>query len=1406
MATASLSANASLFKVPALQIAWIELSLPAPANTTAPLNAIASLAAARGINGAAALTSTATLAIVTPYLFTLNPSQDFPSTPATAITLTGTGTNWTTNTIWTLTESGATEVSSSIVVNSPTSATWTLATGAGIGSITISDGIASATLPINTGIITGTAVLIAKAATAIVPRASATLRASASISTGNYAGTVLADNPSGFWRLAELSGTVAVDSSTHGNTGTYAGGITLGQPGAFSADPHTSVRFDGASGDVMVPLPATTTYSMEAWVKANGSWPSLNRMVLTTFTGGDQLSVGVGPGTGNVGFTVNLVIVGQEISAGDQLSTGPWHHIVGTFDGQLATVYHNGTEVAGNQFVGGEYGTSGQGHIGNSVGLTAFFLGFIQDVAFYDTRLSAAQVATHYQSAILTRGAIVVAARAACTATATTTTKQSVINPGNLTANASLTTGVTVRATSILAATASSISVPRAALANTASALLTMSVAIANADTSPTIATLTTGVTVKVSASLTASAAMMPIPPNAVNGNAVLASVAGLIGIVKVATSAAFTGNAVTANGALGFGVNEILVAVAGGAFVPQSFSLNPTQDFQSAVAIPITLTGTGTNWTNDTVWTLTESGTTEVSSSIVVNSPTSATWTLATGPGTGTITISDGAVSANLLVVAGEAFSINPTYDIVAFGPFNIALTGAGTAWTNVTNWTVTPGGSATIISWSVQVNSSSAAVWTLTTGPGVGSITLSDSFASVILAINAGAAQLLSATGGLISTQKLTASASLSATAVLTARDAIRVAPALTATGSNTTAQAIKVAQTQSAIVVMTPNPFGVVNGNGACTATAAITSKQGVSAGATATALANVAASTSGGASATLSAQAISTNGASGVGNTTTITTTGVITTGVAVAASANLSATSTLTAQSAVGFPPLMAAITTLVTSQGVAVSQTQTATAALIANPSGTLQGSALLIAIAALIEAIKLSATDSISATATLSNVTAVGSDATLTAQATLIVPANIRISQTLTATSVLTTAQAVAASKALSANAALITSNTVTVATSQSAVASVTTVVATGNSASLSTNATLTTASAIGVSTALTASVTLVNVVAATTQATLPALASITTAVSIKCSATLTASAVIATSVQGAASAALSAAATILSNTTVAVAESLLATASITTGVAVGATASLTAVAGMVAPPSGIVPGTAIFAAVAVLTNSVVVSASASLLAVATVTTVNVISVVSTTISATDSLTTTLSITTNVVFTAIVISTTSAVANTSGALVAVAALNFIPKIVVSNPLFTAQAVIVTASSVIVPASAVCSANASITASAFLTTLVDGRVIAFVTSIARVGVKARCALSGRATSIMIVGPPPVGQAALIGAASMRATPLSVTSADASLVTTAKLTVAFPTLLWVGTRHVRAGLPRVPVGR
>jgi hypothetical protein len=150
---------------------------------------------------------------------------------------------------------------------------------------------------------------------------------------------------SGYWRLGEPSGTVAVDESGGGYNLTYTGTPGLGTASLLASDPaNTSVDFNGAgtqyairAGVAPTGLNANSAITVECWVNSD--------------TAGNRAAVGLfGSGT-DKGWWINLQTNAEfyisttgsnQLQASKALGTAATHHIVGTYDGANITVYVDG--------------------------------------------------------------------------------------------------------------------------------------------------------------------------------------------------------------------------------------------------------------------------------------------------------------------------------------------------------------------------------------------------------------------------------------------------------------------------------------------------------------------------------------------------------------------------------------------------------------------------------------------------------------------------------------------------------------------------------------------------------------------------------------------------------------------------------------------------------------------------------------------------------------------------------------------------------------------------------------------------------------------------------------------------------------------------------------------------------
>lgn len=263
-----------------------------------------------------------------------------------------------------------------------------------------------------------------------------------------YESTVLADGPVAYYRLGELTGSTATNSSTNGSTldGTYtnfgAGSTpssTIGQLGPRPGDPSAANTIQGLEADnigirsaansnaqVDVPdnnlLDITGALTLEAWVRrddtqaANGN----NEGIVGKFVGGTNQRSYVfyynsrtGTGLPSVGLTLNTSGVSGgntdfsttvNIPAG---STSGWTYLAAVYEpGVRMSVYMNGVSI-GEKTTGLPASPLFAGTAPLWIGrqfsnaTNTAFEGLIDEVAIYDKALTPAQVLAHYNAAVV---------------------------------------------------------------------------------------------------------------------------------------------------------------------------------------------------------------------------------------------------------------------------------------------------------------------------------------------------------------------------------------------------------------------------------------------------------------------------------------------------------------------------------------------------------------------------------------------------------------------------------------------------------------------------------------------------------------------------------------------------------------------------------------------------------------------------------------------------------------------------------------------------------------------------------------------------------------------------------------------------------------------------------------------
>ncbi|MDQ1684890.1 MAG: hypothetical protein QOC82_1627 [Frankiaceae bacterium] len=263
---------------------------------------------------------------------------------------------------------------------------------------TVSGTTLSATV---TGLTNGTAYTFTVSATNSVgagpaSAASNSVTPAAATTAPTYASTVLADDPVAYFRLGETSGTTAADASQH-TTGTYSGGVALGQPGALHSDSNPAALFNGSTGLVTVrdsaALRLNGAFTVEFWAKLKSfmnSYPGLMVKGPSATANGYLIWYS---SNGTLHFKRNNVDVATPAGV---FTTTAYHHYAVSYDGTTLRWYVDGKAVASRAVTyPANNGTDplqlGRGdNYGNQ---------FLDEVAFYPSALTPTRVGAHFTAA-----------------------------------------------------------------------------------------------------------------------------------------------------------------------------------------------------------------------------------------------------------------------------------------------------------------------------------------------------------------------------------------------------------------------------------------------------------------------------------------------------------------------------------------------------------------------------------------------------------------------------------------------------------------------------------------------------------------------------------------------------------------------------------------------------------------------------------------------------------------------------------------------------------------------------------------------------------------------------------------------------------------------------------------------
>ena len=228
----------------------------------------------------------------------------------------------------------------------------------------------------------------------------------------SYESSVLADDPSLYWRMNDTHGTAIADSSDSAEGGTTWGTLTYNQSGAVPS--NNAIAFNGtnASAATTDAFPSPSAFTVSAWFR-------------TTSTSGGKI-IGFGNSQQGWDFGGNpqqssqydkhvymtndgRLIFGVYNGSFDILSTpsggynnGQWHQVVGTQGPTGMAFYVDGARIGRNGVATNQSYTGYWRVGGDNLGAwpsqpsSNFFNGAIDEVAVYDHPLSLSDVTTQY--------------------------------------------------------------------------------------------------------------------------------------------------------------------------------------------------------------------------------------------------------------------------------------------------------------------------------------------------------------------------------------------------------------------------------------------------------------------------------------------------------------------------------------------------------------------------------------------------------------------------------------------------------------------------------------------------------------------------------------------------------------------------------------------------------------------------------------------------------------------------------------------------------------------------------------------------------------------------------------------------------------------------------------------------
>ncbi len=232
-----------------------------------------------------------------------------------------------------------------------------------------------------------------------------------SVYHASYNDAILATQPFAYWRLDEIEGQSALDSSKNGRNARYEGGVAFYLPGVALAGSSTGKSINRAvhltGGRLTAAIDGVgDSFTTELWFwnglpsdvrPITGHLLSFGVQDANSPTGGDLGIGGTSSGPGCL-FFASTGDRGKRLAGSTKIAPKTWHHLAFVRRGRQVVVYLDGNPKAE---ISGEAHASDRlqvVYVGGRNDVLAGFEGKIDEVVVFDRALSDVEISGHYRA------------------------------------------------------------------------------------------------------------------------------------------------------------------------------------------------------------------------------------------------------------------------------------------------------------------------------------------------------------------------------------------------------------------------------------------------------------------------------------------------------------------------------------------------------------------------------------------------------------------------------------------------------------------------------------------------------------------------------------------------------------------------------------------------------------------------------------------------------------------------------------------------------------------------------------------------------------------------------------------------------------------------------------------------